>query len=366
VGGVRQYRPHLFVLFVLAATLLTGVPSALRGTLTDLRFHWFPRQASGKVVLVAIDARSIEAIGVWPWPRRTHADLLHALQKTGATDIAFDIDFSSPSTPESDSLLADALKQAGGSVILLAFKQIAADASHTLHLNRPLPQFREHAWEALANVTPDPDGLLRRYPFGETFDGTFLPSMGALMAGSFEEAAAPFTVDFSIQPTSLPTISYVDALRGEPAAVARLHNSKVIVGGTAAELGDRFSTPNGRILSGPLLQALAAESILQGRVLRPSQWLVGSSGALLVFLLMAVLWRPLSALSRVGLLIGTAVAAETCAALVQAKLPILLDTSLLHIAVIAYLTAIARRDRLSGSARPHCGAPLPAHRNGAR
>ncbi len=47
----------------------------------------------------------------------------------------------------------------------------------------------------------------------------------------------------------------------------RLKDKKVIVGGTALELGDRFSVPNGGIVSGPVLQALAAESILQDRTL---------------------------------------------------------------------------------------------------
>ena len=42
---------------------------------------------------------------------------------------------------------------------------------------------------------------------------------------------------------------------------------KVIVGGTALELGDRFSVPNGVIVSGPVLQTLAAESMLQNRTL---------------------------------------------------------------------------------------------------
>ena len=41
-------------------------------------------------------------------------------------------------------------------------------------------------------------------------------------------------------------------------------NKKVVIGGTALELGDRFSVPNGGIVSGPVLQTLAAELIRGG------------------------------------------------------------------------------------------------------
>ena len=63
-------------------------------------------------------------------------------------------------------------------------------------------------------------------------------------------------------------VSYGDVLRGDPAALAKLKDKKVIIGATAIELGDRFSVPNGGVIPGPELQMLAAESILQGRVLR--------------------------------------------------------------------------------------------------
>jgi CHASE2 domain-containing sensor protein len=66
---VKQYRSHLLVVCVLALVLLSGAHRALQNAINDLRFGWFPRQASGDIVLVAIDAFSIERIGVWPWPR---------------------------------------------------------------------------------------------------------------------------------------------------------------------------------------------------------------------------------------------------------------------------------------------------------
>ena len=56
---------------------------------------------------------------------------------------------------------------------------------------------------------------------------------------------------------------------------------------------------------------------------------------------MLVSWRRLSAGERVGLLVGMALAVETGAIILQAKWPLLLDTSLFHVAIVAYLGAIA-------------------------
>ena len=316
---------------------------ALQNALTDLRFGWFPRQASGDIVLVAIDSPSIEKVGVWPWPRQKHAELIGKLVDAGVNDIVFDVDFSSPSNPASDQAFADALQRAGGSVVLPAFKQLVStsEGGRTIHVNRPLPLFDRNAWSAIVNVVVEPDGLVRRYSFGESLDGKFLPSVGALLAGKYTSKDAPLRIDFSIRADSLPTVSYVDMLGGDPAAARAIKGKKVIVGATAIELGDRFSVPNGRVIPGPQLQMLAAESIVQGRVLQPVSGVTTLGGLGLILLLMVMLWRRLSAGLRVLVLVGLAVTAESCAMLLQAEWAIILDTSLWHLAIAAYLAAMA-------------------------
>jgi CHASE2 domain-containing sensor protein len=84
------------VVIALAIVLCTSWHSAFRNALSDLRFAWQQRPASGEIVVVAIDAPSLEKIGVWPWPRGLHAELLRELDRAGATDVAFDVDFSAP------------------------------------------------------------------------------------------------------------------------------------------------------------------------------------------------------------------------------------------------------------------------------
>jgi len=228
-------------------------------------------------------------------------------------------------------------------VVLPSFKQPGTGKGNapSVYINRPLQEFSGHAWSALVNVAVEPDGLVRRYPFGETLDGEFLASMGAVLAGQYRKGAAPFLIDFSIRADSIPAVSYVDVLRGNPTTLDRLRNKKIIVGGTALELGDRFSTPNGKVVSGPLLQAQAAESILQHRVLRWTSDVVTAIGLCVLALIVMLSWRRLSAGGRVAVLAAMAALVEGAAILLQAKFPVVLDTSLFHTAIAVYMAAIA-------------------------
>lgn len=337
---VKRYRPHILVVIALAVVLSTGWHGGLRNALTDLRFAWQSRAATGNVVVVAIDAPSIDQIGVWPWPRQLHAQLLHRLEAAGAQDIAFDVDFSTPSDPASDEAFLTALREVGGSTILPSFKQPTPNGG-AAHINRPLKQFSNQSWPAVVNVAIESDGLVRRYPVGEKLGDAVMPSMAVVLAGQNANRRPPFLIDYGIQASTIPTVSYADVLRGDAATLGKLRDRKVIVGATALELGDRFSVPNGRIISGPVLQALAAESILQNRMLRWTSNVGMIAGLGLICLLMMYAWRRLAPGLRVAILVATGVGVELTAAIVQAMWPLIIDTSLLHIAIIAYLTAIA-------------------------
>ena len=173
-------------MIALAIVLSCGWHGALRHALADLRFAWQSRQVSGDIVVIAIDAQSIDEIGVWPWPRLRHAELVRQLRKADVQDIALDVDFSTPSDAASDRNFAEALESAGGSVVLPSFQQPGIDRT-TVHINRPLQQFADHSWPTIVNVEVGADGLVRRYPFGEVMDGKFVPSMAAVLAGQYAE-----------------------------------------------------------------------------------------------------------------------------------------------------------------------------------
>ena len=340
---MKNIRTHFAIAMVLALLAMSGAHVWLREVLLDARFRILTRPASGNVMLVEIDSASIDRIGVWPWSRKLHAQLIEQLSKAGAASIAFDVDFSSASTPEADAAFADALRNAGGSVVLAAFQQraVAKSDRKAVHVNKPVASFLEHAWLGLVNISPDPDGIIRNYSYGDVIDATFEPSVGALIAGRQENIRKPFRIDFGILADSIPTVSFADVLNGDPAALAAVQGREVLVSGTAVELGDRFNVPNGAIIPGSVIQVLGAESILQGRTLMVAPVALSISISILVMIGMALLWKRTRAALRALLVLMILVSVEAIAIIMQWRVPIAIDTSLIHVTLLAYLPAIA-------------------------
>lgn len=338
---MTKFRVHLLVLLTVALAEAGGLAGHLQTALTDLRFHWTSRPASGDIAFIAIDPYSIDQVGTWPWPRTVHGQLIRKLDAAGITDIVFDVDFSSPSSPDADAAFAKALKAANGSVVLPVFHQAKAAGSPSLHNNRPLPAFADNSWMAAVNVTIEPDGRVRRYPFAEKVGADVIPSMASVLAGQSDLSPRLFTIDFGIRSTTIPTFSYADVLSGDPAALKGLAGKKVLIGGAALELGDRFSVPNGAVLAGPLLQIIAAESIVQKRTLSTSSIYATLIGLSAIVLLMLWLWRRISIGSRVLALVALAVSIEALALLIQKLAPVIVDTACFQIAILSYLAATA-------------------------
>ena len=90
-----------------------GLFRSLDHQLLERRFQWLTHSAGGSIAVVEIDSRSLQTIGVWPWPRSLHGQLLDRLMGMGARSAIFDVDFSAQSNPANDAAFASALKRAG-------------------------------------------------------------------------------------------------------------------------------------------------------------------------------------------------------------------------------------------------------------
>ena len=91
--------------------------------------------------------------------------------------------------------------------------------------------------------------------------------MPAWLAGASGALARDVLIDFSIEATTIPILSFVDVLVGRYDR-ALIAGKSILVGAAAIELGDWRSVPGYRALPGPLLQALAFETLIQDRALR--------------------------------------------------------------------------------------------------
>ena len=273
---------------------ISGAGAALDRRLSALGFAVRLHPASGQLHIVEIDARSIDAIDQWPWPRSNYATVINRLREAGVASIAFDVDFSSQSVSHEDEAFARALRQAGGKVILPTFGQAAGGGQEGWRDSLPLPAFRAHANLVAVNIRADSDGQVRRAPVGVVTGGIPRPSVAAMIAGVQGSADREFEIDYAIDPETIPRHSFIDIRNGafDPKALA---GKDVLIGATAIELGDRYAVPNHGVIPGVVIQGVAAETLAGGTPV--------DAGWVIAFLLALVLaWPILVARTRAGLI----------------------------------------------------------------
>ncbi len=181
--------------------------------------------ASGGIVIVDIDTKSLAQYGQWPWPRYRFAQLLDKLRERGAISVGVDILFAEPDRSslrniqknisadfnytlslsgvprkyiDNDALLAEALRKGpfvlgyqfsfGEPVdkkctlhpvnVLLRREDGVPDATNGLFkpssvdcLYQPLAEATPAS--GFINIKPDHDGIIRRVPLIMEYDGQF-------------------------------------------------------------------------------------------------------------------------------------------------------------------------------------------------
>lgn len=330
---------------VVTMLYLVGGLDPLERELSDVRFELAGREASGDLIIVGIDPKSLRQLDTWPWPRDYHATVIDRLVDAGAVQIALDVDLSSRSTPDSDAALRDALADAGGRVILPVFRQKVVEGSEGMKIihTAPIPEFRRLTQLASVNTMPEEDGLIRRNAMNNYWQDGYIPTMPAILAGQTMAPFDIFYIDYGIRPDTLPRISYVDVFSGQfdPAMV---RGKKVVIGATAVELGDQFAVPVYKALPGPVVVALSYETLVQNRALyRSAPWLVIAGVLVIAFGLARRLriWSWRRGLAVVALLSLSVLALSV---VLQIWTPLLLEvTPWILTATLLYVIALARR-----------------------
>jgi len=219
-----------------------------------------PRPPSD-LVIVAIDEASLATIGRWPWPRRIHAALIDRVTQDGAKAVGLDVILAEPdrADAEADGILTAALRRNGRAVlpVLMEYDQRGAPTE-----SRPLSDFAAAA-ASLGHIhlEPDLDGIVRSAFLREGLNTPrHLHFALALLRVSGEEPAdlpgvrgpAARSTDwlrdywvhfpFAGAPGTFTHVSYADVLTDQlPQGFFR--DRIVLIGATAAGLGDVYPTP---------------------------------------------------------------------------------------------------------------------------
>lgn len=238
-----------------------------------------PLARDGGTVLVAIDDRSLQALGQWPWPRRTHARLVDLLDAAGARSIALDVLMPERDRdPGSDEALARAMRANGRVVLPVNAGNAAAgttaeelvpvaplgDAARALgHTDLESGQNPASALYLRAGVGTPRWPALPLALLGVERNDPVAPTTPGRTASRAWERADRVLLRFSGPAGTYPQYSYIDVLDGRVPDDA-FRGRRVIVGATAAGLGHVIDTPmSGTRMSTLEYVANATETLAQ-------------------------------------------------------------------------------------------------------
>lgn len=280
-----KLRLFLWAMICALAVGLAGLGEPVEDMLRDLRNKVRSHPASGEIVVVGIDDKSLQQIKNWPWPRRTHGTIIDRLDRAGAKAIYFDIDFSSVSNPQDDEAMRQALARSRAPITLPVHKVVDRLSGRTTDL-LPLVPFRQEVNLASINVWHNYQGIVRSLSYQAWIGQRPYPSLAAKIAGTSGQKDEKFPIDFAIEPHSVPTLSAVDIMEGKFDA-SQVNGKFVIIGLTSAQLGDTYLMPGHGMMAGVYLHALGAETLLAGTPVHLG-WLLS---LLLASLLVALIMR---------------------------------------------------------------------------
>ncbi len=228
------------------------------------RFEQVDKAASQELVILEIDDQSIKHFNTWPWPRSIYAQLLKQLQPLEPKMLVFDIDFSSPSIATQDREFAAQLAKTTFPVVLASFIAGTTEQRNgqlSFNENKPIQQLAKHVELASANALVDQSGLVFKYI---TFAENGRPTIANLLANRADMQLEPLIIDFSINPYSIPRISFKDIITGN-FSPQQLAHKKLLLGSTSIELGDMYALPKYGRLPGVYIHALGFETLIRDK-----------------------------------------------------------------------------------------------------
>lgn len=200
---------------VVTVLYLLGVGESFELRTQDYRFQLRGERKINPVIqIVFMGDESIKVLGRWPWRRRYHAALIHALSQYKPRVIGYDVLFTEPATdfPEDDRFLARATKKAGNVYYPFFFtmreeKEVKGEIDPQLNIEEFTLNYQireeDHFLQAseatlpiidlaatmkgtgFVNVRPDMDGTTRRVPLVMEYQGRLYPSLSLKLVSDY-------------------------------------------------------------------------------------------------------------------------------------------------------------------------------------
>lgn len=300
----------------------------------DARFLLRGPVAPGpETVIAAIDEKSINKLGRFPWPRSVWGRVVDRLTEDGAKVIVFDVFFTEPENVESDDLFQRAIMRSGRVILPVVFDFTEAGYKESGFTDKKLESLAPSAFAVIRhadepfsplqakmvlptllrfssvanslahiNMVPDVDGTLRWEALAIGFQGDFYAPIGLQAAWLYrglkkEDLALDYRGEVRLGTKAIPTdehgrmlinyrgpngtfpvYSISDILDRETPA-GTFKDKIILIGATAIGIYDLRVTPFSPNMAGIEKHASVVDNILHGDFIRRTE----TSVTLLIF-----------------------------------------------------------------------------------
>ena len=289
------------------------------------------------IIIAAIDEKSIDMLGRWPWDRDIMADVLKKLKGLGVRIIVFDIIFSE--AEKNDTLFSKAMTDAGNVILPVFFEfdsesdipdeEFISDSSFVnvknsdkfnqynpigaKKITTPVSELGKSAIAlGYVNTFPDDDGILRWEPLVIEYNGYLYPSITLQSAVKYlkipnKMVILEATEGIRLGETYIPTdrfgrtlinyygtdqtfsyFSISDILDGNIKS-EDFHDKIVLIGATAVGIYDLRVTPFTAAMPGVEKHANVIASIIEKKFIKSAPKLINITILLLSGLLLSLL-----------------------------------------------------------------------------
>lgn len=262
-----KFKILILLLSLIALTALTFSQLGQTINLQALDLFRNPHPPHPDIVILAIDNKSIQTIGRWPWDRSVHSRIINKLNEVNPAAVAVDITLSEPQNDIEDLQLSKSLQTVNYPVVLAVSK------------NLPLEIFLQNnlASAGRSDVPTDYDGLSRFSPEGNSLSFKLAKSLNVDLNKD------KFLIDFAGSAGTFQTYPVGDFLSDQIPPV-KLSKKIILIGATASDLHDTVLIPPGQLISGVEWNSNILDNLLlnRGKDIIPS-WVAFVLGLLILF-----------------------------------------------------------------------------------
>ncbi|MBI5880749.1 adenylate/guanylate cyclase domain-containing protein [archaeon] len=251
---------------LIALVFSTGFYSNIQLKLSD--FLYGGNAPLDNIAIVAIDDKSIQEIGRWPWERGNFTTLVGELEQ--AKVIGFDVAFFEASNKETDKALADAIKQAGKVVMPAEYTKFEMEDGKVAGKEpvEPIEEIYRACTElGYINIITDKDGITRAVNLD--IQGSYEPFAYAVLKQYIRrpvEKKSRYLINFIGPPGTYKYYPFSDVMRGKYEK-EEFKDKILLIGATAADLHDDYFVPisYGKAMPGVEIHANIIQQMITGK-----------------------------------------------------------------------------------------------------